>query len=264
MGAGRVTGKIAVVTGGASGQGAAEAAALAAEGAIVYAADVQDPIDPTPAGVTPWRLDVTSLTDWTALAEHLQREHGRADVLVNNAGTVGRSQIADVDLELWNRVMAVNVTGPLLGMQTLSPLMASGSSIINISSVAGLTGHWPAAYTTSKWALRGLSRVANNELGARGIRVNTVFPGYIQTPMVAASGPEFIELSIGEIPLARLGTVDDVAPLIVFLASDESSYISGVEIPVDGGQWSHGGTKRFRDAAHSNPELWGSATTRSS
>lgn len=259
MSAGRVAGKIAVVTGAASGQGAAEAAALAAEGAIVYAADVQDPLVVSPEGVTDWRLDVTSPADWARLAEHLRAEHGRVDVLVNNAGMVGRSQIADVELELWNRVMEVNVTGPLLGMQTLSPLMSAGSSIVNISSVAGLTGHWPAAYTTSKWALRGLSRVANNELGARGIRVNTVFPGYIQTPMVAASGPEFIELSMGEIPLARLGTVDDVAPLIVFLASDESSYISGVEIPVDGGQWSHGGTKRFRDAAHRNPELWGSA-----
>ena len=258
MGSGRVAGKIAVVTGAASGQGAAEAAALAAEGAIVYAADLQDALVPHPDGVTEWHLDVSSIEHWTRLAEHLRTEHGRVDVLVNNAGMGGRAQIADVDLELWNRVLAVNVTGPLLGMQTLSPLMAAGSSIINISSVAGLTGHWPAAYTTSKWALRGLSRVANNELGARGIRVNTVFPGYIQTPMVAASGPEFIELSLGEIPLARLGTVDDVAPLIVFLASDESSYISGVEIPVDGGQWSHGGTKRFRDAAHQNPELWGS------
>jgi len=257
MSGGRVEGKVAVVTGASSGQGAAEAAALAAEGAIVYAADIQPPLETPPAGVTPWTLDVTSLEDWRALAAHLESAHGRVDVLVNNAGMVGRSQIADVSLELWNRVFEVNVTGPLLGMQTLSPLMRPGASIVNISSVAGLTGHWPAAYTSSKWALRGLSRVANNELGARGIRVNTVFPGYIQTPMVAASGPEFIELSLQEIPLARLGTVGDVAPLVVFLASDDSSYISGVEIPVDGGQWSHGGTKRFRDAAHGNPELWG-------
>lgn len=256
MTVGRVAGKIAVVTGAASGQGEAEAAALAAEGAIVYAADVQQPVA-SPAGVIAWDLDVTSPEDWGRLAAHLESEHGRVDVLVNNAGTVGRAQIADVELEMWNRVFAVNVTGPMLGMQTLLPLMRSGASIVNISSVAALTGHWPAAYTASKWALRGLSRVASNEFGPRGIRVNTVFPGYIQTPMVAASGSDFIELSLQEIPLARLGTVDDVAPLVVFLASDEASYISGVEIPVDGGQWSHGGTKRFRDAAHRDPSGWG-------
>ena len=253
----RVAGKIAVVTGGANGQGAAEAAALAAEGATVIATDIVEPAGELPSGVSFRHLDVGSKDDWVGLATYLQETFGRVDVLVNNAGAVGRAQIADVDLELWNRVFTVNVTGPMLGMQTLLPLMRPGSSVINTSSVAGLTGHWPAAYTASKWALRGLSRVANNELGRLGIRVNTIFPGYIQTQMVAKSGPEFIELSLAEIPLGRLGTVDDVAPLIVFLASDESSYISGAEIPVDGGQWAHGGTKRFLDAAVANPSTWG-------
>jgi 3alpha(or 20beta)-hydroxysteroid dehydrogenase len=254
---GRVAGKVAVVTGAANGQGAAEAAALAAEGATVIATDIVEPVGVLPENVSFRKLDVGSKDDWVELAEHIRATHGRLDVLVNNAGMTGRSQIADVDLELWNRVFTVNVTGPMLGMQTLMPLMGRGSSVINTSSEAGLTGHWPVAYTASKWALRGLARVANNELGRLGIRVNTIFPGYIQTQMVAKSGPEFIDLSLAEIPLGRLGTVDDVAPLVVFLASDESSYISGVEIPVDGGQWSHGGTKRFLDAAVANPSAWG-------
>lgn len=255
----RLADRVAVVTGAASGQGAAEAAALAAEGAVVYATDLRIP-DERLEGVRYRVLDVSDPAGWAALASEITAAEGRVDILVNNAGMPGRSRVADVDLELWNRVFAVNVTGALLGMQTLLPLMPSGASIVNVASLAALTAHWPAAYTASKWALRGLSRVAANEFGPRGIRVNTIFPGYIQTPMVAGSGPEFIELSLAEIPLGRLGVVDDVAPLVVFLASDDSSFLTGTEIPVDGGQWSHAGSKRFSDAALRAPGAWGIPT----
>ena len=119
--------------------------------------------------------------------------------------------------------------------------------VINISSVAGLTGHFAAAYTVSKWGLRGLSRVASLELGPRGIRVNTICPGYIETAMTASAPEAFRVANITEVPLGRTGTVDEIAPLVVYLISDES-YVSGAEIPVDGGQSAHGGTKSLSDA----------------
>ncbi len=126
--------------------------------------------------------------------------------------------------------------------------MTAGGSIVNVSSVAGLTAHFGVAYTTSKWGLRGLSKVASLELGPRGIRVNTICPGYIETPMTASASPAFRHANIMETPLGRTGTADEVAPLVVYLISDESSYVSGTEIPVDGGLSSHGGTKSMSDA----------------
>lgn len=127
------------------------------------------------------------------------------------------------------------------------PLMTRGSSIVNVGSSAALTAHYPVAYTTSKWALRGLSRAAALELGPRGIRVNTIHPGYIETEMTASAAPAFRKANIRETPLGRTGSVDEVAPLVVFLMSDESSFISGAEIPVDGGLTAHGGVKSLSD-----------------
>jgi 3alpha(or 20beta)-hydroxysteroid dehydrogenase len=146
------------------------------------------------------------------------------------------------------RVLAINVTGPLLGIQALSPLMTDGGSIVNISSIAGTTGHYPPSYTASKWALRGISRAASSELGRLRIRVNTIMPGVIATPMADDAPEIFTKLAIDEIPLGRRGTAGDVAPLVVFLMSDESAWISGAEIAVDGGQAGHGGMKRLSDA----------------
>jgi len=251
---GRVDGKIVVVTGAAGGQGAAEAIALAREGAQVIATDVHDQA-PTfavevagPGEVTYRRLDVSRLEDWSDLGSWIEVEHGRVDGLVNNAGVAFRARVDEVALADWERVLSINLTGPLLGIQTVTPLMTSGGSIVNISSVAGLTGHFPAAYTASKWGLRGLSRVASLELGPRGIRVNTICPGYIETAMTASAPDAFRVANIHEVPLGRTGTVDDVAPLVVYLISDESSYVSGAEIPVDGGQSAHGGAKSLSDA----------------
>jgi len=248
---GRVEGKLVVVTGAASGQGEAEAKLLAREGATVVATDVHDSttvFDDAPGAIAYRRLDVTSSADWASLGDWLRSEHGRVDGLVNNAGIPFRARLEEVSLADWDRVIAINLTGPLLGIQTVTPLMTAGGSIVNVSSVAGLTAHFGVAYTTSKWGLRGLSRVASLELGPRGIRVNTICPGFIETPMTASASPAFRDVNIRETPLGRTGSVDEVAPLVLYLVSDESTYVSGVEIPVDGGLSSHGGTKSMSDA----------------
>lgn len=243
----RVKDKVVVVTGAARGQGAAEAKALAGEGATVIATDLaEEPAES--GGVSYRRLDVSCPEDWRDLYAFIEERHGRVDGLVNNAGITHRARLGEVDLADWERVISVNVTGALLGIQTLLPLMSGGGSIVNVGSLAALTGHYTVAYTVSKWALRGLSRVASMELGPRGIRVNTIHPGYIETPMTASAPAVFLDANNAATPLGRGGTVDEVAPLVVFLVSDESSFISGAEIPVDGGQWAHGGAKSLSDA----------------
>jgi 3alpha(or 20beta)-hydroxysteroid dehydrogenase len=244
----RCSEKVVLITGAAGGQGAAAAAALAAEGATVVATDVKEPVDALPAGVTFRPLDVARQEDWEATAEWLRDTHGRLDALVNNAARPSRARLDNVTLAEWDATFAVNVTGPMLGIVTLAPLIPDGGSIVNVGSLAATTAHNIVAYTASKWALRGLSRVASMELGRRGIRVNSIFPGFIESPMTARTPQEFRDVAIADIPLGRLGTVGEMAPVIVLLVSDESSWISGAEIAVDGGQWAHGGQKPTADA----------------
>lgn len=248
----RLAGRTVVITGAAQGQGAAEVTAAAREGAHVVATDVLDDAGEELAAslradaldVRFQHLDVTSPEDWSTLASSLEIVHG----LVNNAGIPMRARLGEVGLTDWNRAFAVNTTGALLGIQALAPLMPDGASIVNVGSVAGLTAHHAVAYTTSKWALRGLSKVAALELGPRGIRTNVIHPGYIETPLMATANPVFVEAHLSMTPLGRAGHTDEVAPLVVYLLSDESAYVNGAEITIDGGYAAHGGVKAITNA----------------
>jgi 3alpha(or 20beta)-hydroxysteroid dehydrogenase len=225
-----------VVTGAASGIGAAVTSALRAAGDDVVPLDLSAPA----------AFDVRDQAAWTELASTLSGAplHG----LVNCAGATWRARLGSVTAADFERVQAVNVLGPLLGIQTLSPLMPAGASIVNVGSLAALQGHYPIAYTASKWSLRGLTHAACLALGPRGIRVNIVHPGFIDTPMTASAPPAFRAASIAETPLGRPGTPAEVAAVITFLLSEAAAYVSGAEIPVDGGTSSQGGAKSVSDA----------------
>ena len=251
---GRLAGKVVVVTGAARGQGAAEVALLAAEGATVIAADVLDDLGRgVVSGLGPslparyQHLDVSSPADWDDLAS-LLRPRAVVHGLVNNAGIAARDRLPHVPLDAWRRAFDVNVTGALLGIQAMTPLMTDGGSIVNVCSVAALSGHVAAAYTASKWALRGLTRTASLDLAGRGIRANAIMPGLVDTPMMDSASPAFMDAALAEIPAGRIGSPGDVAPLVAFLLSDDSAYISGAEIAVDGGMTAHVSHKRIADA----------------
>jgi 3alpha(or 20beta)-hydroxysteroid dehydrogenase len=238
----RLDGRVALVTGAASsrGQGAAEARLLAAAGAVVLLADVDDEVgERTAASIggsaSYGHLDVTSESDWSAVVSWILGSHGRLDVLVNNAGVWLAGPLAEMSLADYRRVIDVNQVGAFLGMRAVVPAMrAAGSgSIVNISSLAGLRGaQVSTAYAASKWAVRGMSRQAAAELAADGIRVNAVFPGYVDTGMIDAGHDEIAQ----RVPLGRrLATPEEIAEVVVFLASDAARYITGAEIVVDGG-----------------------------
>jgi 3alpha(or 20beta)-hydroxysteroid dehydrogenase len=253
---GSIAGKVVVVTGAARGQGAAEVGLLAAEGARVIATDVLDDLGQAlvsglPPGARPAlyrHLDVASPADWEDLGALLRARYPVVHGLVNNAGIAARERLPHVQLATWQRTFDVNVTGALLGIQTLVPLMTEGGSIVNVCSVAALSGHVAAAYTASKWALRGLTRTASLELADRGIRANAIMPGLIDTPLMESASPAFTGAALADIPAGRIGNPCDVAPLVAFLVSDQSSYISGAEIAVDGGMTGHVSHKRIADA----------------
>ncbi|WP_217269536.1 glucose 1-dehydrogenase [Goekera deserti] len=238
-GTGRVAGKTVLVSGGARGMGAAHAARLVAEGARVVVADVlgeegralATELGPS-AAFTP--LDVTEPDSWAAALAHTQSTFGPLDVLVNNAGVGGGSSaLLDITLADWQRVIDVNLTGTFLGMQAAVRAMAAsgGGSIVNVSSIFGLRG-MPVihGYVAAKFASRGLAKSVALEVAGLGIRVNSVHPGMIVTPMTASRARDVLT-----IPLGRPGESDEVSQLVLFLASDESSYCTGAEFTVDGG-----------------------------
>jgi 3alpha(or 20beta)-hydroxysteroid dehydrogenase len=234
----RIDGKSVIVTGAANGQGRITAAMLAAAGGLVYLTDRET--DPgvaaaREAGGTFLAHDVTDPDSWASVVERVVADTGRVDVLVNNAGIIEWATMTQTPLATWERVLAVNQTGPLLGMQAVAPVMrAQGSgSIVNTSSVGGLGGSSPCfAYGASKWALRGMTRGAAQELGPFGIRVNGILPGTIESRMIDGLDPAMLATGI---PLGRIGAREEVARLTLWLASDESSYVSGADHLVDGG-----------------------------
>jgi 3alpha(or 20beta)-hydroxysteroid dehydrogenase len=246
MGTGRLEGKVALITGAAGGIGAAAARCLAGEGAQLLLTDAEGERARTLArelgdGTDALAHDVTSEEQWQAVLAHALDAHGRIDVLLNNAGVFLAAPLTETSLEQFRLVQDVNVTGVFLGMRTVAPAMMErrAGSIINVSSVAGLTGPpYLTAYAASKWAVRGMSKVAAKELAQFGVRVNSLHPGQIDTDMNTRQReqtPELIEKLIRGIPLRRIGTPEEVAHAIAYLASDESVYVTGSELVIDGG-----------------------------
>jgi NAD(P)-dependent dehydrogenase (short-subunit alcohol dehydrogenase family) len=240
---GRVQGKVAIVTGAARGQGAAEARLLAQEGADVLLGDVRDSdLTSTTAelraaghDVHHAHLDVTSLESWQAAVSGAEEAFGPVTILVNNAGIYELGGAESADMEEWERVIAVNQTGVFLGMKTVIPSMrrAGGGSIVNISSVHGLVGSPNGiAYHASKGAVRLMTKQAAVEYGPERIRVNSIHPGVIHTPMNA--GFDLSEL-VADTPLRRGARPEEMAAAVLFLASDEASFVTGAELAVDGG-----------------------------
>lgn len=234
-----------VVTGAASGIGAATAAALATAGAQVIAVDlVRDDAAPTRDRVEPVALDVADADGWAELAKRFRSGGGvtaRLDGLVNAAGITRRARLHDVTREDFEQAFAVNSIGPALGIQVLAPLMPEGASIVNVGSAAGVMAHYGIAYGASKWALRGITKTAAMELGPRGVRVNLVSAGFIETPMTASAPDAFRGVNLASTPLGRAGRAGEVAAVIVHLLSSDASYVTGSEIAVDGGLTGHGG-----------------------
>jgi len=240
----RLDGKVALITGGARGQGAAEGRLFAAEGATVVVTDLLDAEGKATAAMFGGRYlhhDVTSADDWARVVDDIMASWGRLDVLVNNAGIWITGRMMDASLADYRRVIEVNQVGVFLGMQAAArPMIAARSgSIVNISSVAGLQGTLPGfAYGASKWAVRGMTKSAAQELGRHGIRVNSIHPGLIETAMlhqlpgIDAGGTDRY---LARIPLGRVAEAEEVAKLALFLASDDSSYSTGAEFVIDGG-----------------------------
>lgn len=237
---GKLDGKVCLITGGARGQGAAEARLFQAEGGEVWLADVLDDDGQalaTELGCQYRHLDVRDETMWQTLIADIEASAGGLHALINNAGIFRANRMVDTPTEEFQLVMDINCTGVFLGMRTAAPLMmaSGGGAIVNISSMAGLrAAAGSMAYGASKWAVRGMTKTAAVELARKGIRVNSIHPGLIETPMAEQLGPG-VEKMIRRTPLNRAAEAAEVAKMALFLASEESSYSTGSEFIIDGG-----------------------------
>ena len=247
---GKLDGKVALISGGARGQGAAEAETFAREGARVVFGDILDAegrkveatIRDHGGQATYVHLDVTREADWQSAVKTLLDAHGRLDILINNAAIViPRVPIEERTVEEWDRVMAVNAKGVFLGTKHAIPAMrrSGGGSIVNISSVAGIgqSLHQEPAYAASKGAIRIFTKVTASQHAQDGIRCNSVHPGPVDTEMFhsAFRDREAMERRLQRVPMRRMGTVAEIVSAVLYLASDESSYMSGSELVIDGG-----------------------------
>jgi 3alpha(or 20beta)-hydroxysteroid dehydrogenase len=260
----RLTGKVALITGAAGGQGAAEAELFAREGAAVVLTDIDAfagealarRVEGQGGQALFLRHDVSDEAAWQQVVAAALARFAKLHVLVNNAGTIARQGIVDTTVEGWNRTIAVNLTGAMLGMKHCAPPIrdSGGGSIVNISSTAGLTAHDDAAYTASKWGLRGLTKTGVLQFSPWNIRVNSVHPGQIaDTGFFQSGGEAFAHAARTAIPLHRQGMPQECAELVLFLASDEAKFINGAEIAIDGG-YIAAGTANLRNRVRADYE----------
>lgn len=241
---GRAAGKVALISGAAQGMGASHARVLAEAGANVVIGDLQHEaghalaaeinagLDREAACFTP--LDVTRLEDWAAGVATAVSEFGKLDVLVNNAGIYTPGNVLEASVEDWTQTIDIDLTGTFLGMKAAVPELKKQetSSIINVSSIAGLVGFKNrAAYAAAKWGVQGLTKTSALDFGADGIRVNSIHPGSAETPLTAG-----LQRGYGQVPAGRAAQVEEISSLVLYLASDESRYVSGASIAIDGGE----------------------------
>lgn len=239
---GKLNGKVAIVTGGASGIGEGMVDLFQAEGAIVIAADINEEALQRASekeNVHGMKLNVASDEEWAAFAKEVKEKFGRIDILVNNAGISSEKPYAEIGMDDWQKMMAINGFGPFAGMKHVAPIMAEqkSGSIVNISSYTAQIGQGFNHYSASKGAVRAISKAAATTFGRQGVRVNALFPGIIETPMTKSlsTSKELLDQLVRATPLQRLGKPADIANAALFLASDDSSYITGAEIVIDGG-----------------------------
>lgn len=234
----RLQGKVALVTGAASGIGHAVAELFLKEGATVFASDITSPKPAYSAGIEAIKLDVTNESDWATAVDTIVKKSGRLDVLINNAGIIAYEPLHELDIKDWNKMIAVDQTGVFLGMREAVRVMRKqkSGSIVNISSIWGRAAVGGAhAYHAAKGAVRNMTKNAAMTYVADGIRVNSVHPGFIDTPLTQAQAPQLNEVVIAATPMKRGGKPIEVAYGCLFLACDESSYVTGAELVIDGG-----------------------------
>jgi len=234
----RLEGKVALITGAAGGIGHAVAGLFASEGAIVIAADIKPPAKPYAGDVETIMLDVTREEQWASAVAAIVRKHGRLDVLINNAGIIAYEPLDKLEMKDWQKMIAVDQTGVFLGMREAVRVMRKqqAGAIVNISSIWGSAAVSGAhSYHAAKGAVRNMSKNAAMTYAGEGIRVNSVHPGFIHTPLTDAQNPDLNRIVIDTTPMKRGGQPIEIAYGCLFLVSDEASFVTGAELNIDGG-----------------------------